>query len=247
MSDQTAKPSPYFQIDVATGDVIETLQSGVTKRIKRQPDGTFAEPVAVAGQVSTGGGSAVNFEDELYTVIKSWASLAVGSTVTYRKKTDQTSGASSAYWVNASDATIADPPSPIGDYVESALPSKETAVMAVIDAAGVLWRQYSNTATGGVTYYQMGAPIKGTPSGAVVPYGAQSRQTVYPFNFVAGTAVYTLPTAPTSASGAALRVTNIDFTANGVDWIISGTQLQILNAAVLASQAGTTMTFTYPS
>lgn len=223
----------------------QAYQGKTDQRVDVVGDGTHVPVVKIYGGTSSQ--SSVNFEDELYTVIKTWAGLAVNSTVTYRRENNSSTGRSDAYWVNAADVTIADPPSPIGDYVQSAFPAKQIAVLLVVDAASVVWRQFTNTANGGVTYYPINGSTPGTPTGAIKPYGGAERTTLCPIAFVSGTATYTLPSAPTSMSGAALTVTNINYTTNGVDYTVSGLTLTILNSAVLACPTGTAMSFTYTS
>jgi hypothetical protein len=150
---------------------------GIMRTFKDSGYGTYSEVVAVVNldgspiSGTTSSQSTVDFVDELYTVIKAWTGATLGSTVTYRTRTDKTTGVSSAFWVNASDVVIVDPPSPIGEYVESAFPSKDIHVLAVVDSVGKLWRQFTNTATGGLSYYEFSADVKGIPTGLVRPAG----------------------------------------------------------------------------
>lgn len=228
MSDQQAKPSPYFRIDDATGDLIESIYDGYERRWQKQSDGSFAPGISVASG-SASSQSSVDFSDELYTVIQAWPGATVGSTVTYRRRTDKDTGVATAYWVNASDVTIADPPNPISAYVESALPAKDIAVLFVIDGAGVVWRQFTNTANGGVTYYPINGSTPGTPTGAVLPYARQSGIQPVPLQGNVSH-IYTLPVAPSSLTGAYIMRNGVSYPVNGVDWTVAGTTLTIVNA-----------------
>jgi hypothetical protein len=216
-------------------DVFTTVLSGILKKFVDL--GTHhAEVVAVVnpdGSPISGGSSSqstVDFVDELYTVIQAWPGATLGSTVTYRRRTDKTTGQSTATWVNASDVVIADPPSPLANFIEAALPAKQTTVLAVIDSAGIVWRQFTNTATGGVTYYDIGSSTKGTPTGDVKPFGGTAGG-IQPVP-LQGNAnhVYSLPVAPTTLTGAYVLRNGVSYPINGVDWTVAGTTLTIVNA-----------------
>lgn len=85
MSGQQANLSPYFKIDEATGDLIETFDGGHQRRWVAQSDGTFAPMVSVDGSISTGGGgSAVDRELVVVTYYckTAFTGASVGDTIT---------------------------------------------------------------------------------------------------------------------------------------------------------------------
>lgn len=205
-----------------------------------------ARPLKVSDLASSGGGGASGETTTtvLYKLLKAWAGLAVGTTI-YWVQTD-TEGADPTFkWLKTDGTEIAAPPD--STYYTPAFDDATFAHQHFVDSNGVLFYYISRAGSPSVAHKVLNGSTY-TPVGQVLTVAsAGGTKTVYPFTFVSGTAVYTLPTAPVSASGAKLRVTGIDYDENGVDWTISGLTLTILNTAVLSLPNGTNFSFTYLS